>query len=369
MFELTNKQRKYLGLTFVPSTWELVELIPSPYDMHYTFVYFDGDTIRKRIIVGENQYAEYDLYEETTNNRTQLLPKTTRGKIVKLTSSTLEKRTPMGMYFSYYEGYINLARWETNRTFYNSYNEDVKLKSFDELVNWIKQWIENTTASDMSELADFLASPNRHYKYKVGDFFRVKLNRSLYGYGRILLDYDKMRKDKVDFWDVFMGKPLVVKLYHLATSDKNVSCEYLRTLKAMPSEIIMDNALYYGEYEIIGNLALTDSGLDFPVMYGKSIDFTDLKNVLLQSGAKYYKLKNETSLVCSDFKNNGVGFGLYANIEILKKCIKCGSNQPYWEQNNFMTNKDLRNPKFFAERKAICKQFGVAEKDIFMCNN
>jgi hypothetical protein len=34
-----------------------------------------------------------------------------------------------------------------------------------------------------------------------------------------------------------------------------------------------------------------------------------------------------------------------------------------------MTNKDLRNTKFSAERKAVCKQFGVSEEDIFLKNN
>lgn len=366
MFELTNEQRKYFDITPVSSSWDLIKLIPSPYDEHVTLAYFDGNTICKKIIVDDNSYMECDLNEKTTSSRTELLPKTARGKIVKLTSSTLNKRTPRGMYFSYSGGYVEIGKRETNRTFYNSYIEDIKLNNFEDLSFWIKQWIADTTITDLNEIAEFSSSPIKHCKYHVGDFFRLKLNRNLYGYGRILLDYDKMRKEKIEFWDILMGKPLVVNLYHIATTNNNISCEYLKELQTIPSQFIMDNAFFYGEYDVIGNMPLADNELDYPVMYGKSIDHLDSDKVLLQSGQKYYELKNGERALYSDFRNNGVGFGLHVNLSILKRCIELNNNQPYWEQNNYRANTDLRNPKFYAEREAICKQFGVSIKDIFL---
>lgn len=352
-------------MTLVSSAWDFIKLIPSPYDKHNTFAYFDGNTICKRITIGENSYVEHDLNEESANGRTELLPKTERGKIVKLTASTLEKRTPKGMYFSYKDGYVHLGNCETSRTFYDSYSEDIKLKNFEALSCWIEQWISDTTISDLNELSEFSSSLKKHCKYRIGDFFRFKLNRRLYGYGRILLDYDKMRKEKIKFWDILMGKPLVVKVYHIATTNKNISCEGLKDLKAIPSQLIMDNAFFYGEYEIISNLVLTDNELDFPVMYGKSIDFTDSNKILLQSGQKYFELTNGNRALYSEFRNNGIGWRIDVKLPILKKCIELNSNQPYWEQNSYMTNKDLRNPKFCAERETVCKQFGVSEEDIF----
>lgn len=366
MFELTNEQRKYFGITFVSPTWDFVKLIPSPYDKHDTFAYFDGNTICKRITIGENFYVEHDLNEESTNGRTELLPKTERGKIVKLTPSTLEKRTPKGMYFSYKGGYVHFGYCETNRTYYDSYSEDIKLKDFEALSCWIEQWISDTTVSDLKELAKFSSSPKKHCKYRVGDFFRFKLSRRLYGYGRILLDYDKMRKEKIKFWDILMGKPLVIKVYHIATASESVSCEDLKDLKAIPSQFIMDNAFFYGEYEIIDNLPLTDIEFDFPIMYGKSIDAGDNDKILLQSGQKYFALTDSNCALYSEFRNNGIGWKIDIKLPILKECIELQSNQPYWNQNNYLTNKDLRNPKFYAEREVICKQFGVSEGDIFL---
>lgn len=75
-FELTNEQRKYLGLIPVEEDWELVKL-----DYKYEDIYFYGDIIRKKISLSENSYYETELNEKTTENRTVILPKTARGKI------------------------------------------------------------------------------------------------------------------------------------------------------------------------------------------------------------------------------------------------------------------------------------------------
>ena len=75
-FELTNEQRKYLGLIPVEEDWELVKL-----DYKYEDIYFYGDIIRKKISLSENSYYETELNEKTTENRTIILPKTARGKI------------------------------------------------------------------------------------------------------------------------------------------------------------------------------------------------------------------------------------------------------------------------------------------------
>ena len=37
-----------------------------------------------------------------------------------------------------------------------------------------------------------------------------------------------------------MGKPLVVKVYHIATTNKNISCEELKELEAIPSQFIIE---------------------------------------------------------------------------------------------------------------------------------
>lgn len=62
-FQLSNEQRKYLGLVPVEEHWELVELAGS-------YVYFDGDVIRKKIKLEDGGYYECELAEVTAENRT-----------------------------------------------------------------------------------------------------------------------------------------------------------------------------------------------------------------------------------------------------------------------------------------------------------
>ena len=77
-FELTNKQRKYLGLSPVGDTWELIYFANQ-------YLYYDGDIIRKKITIDDDgTYYEAELCEYTEQNRTILLPKTKRGKPKKM---------------------------------------------------------------------------------------------------------------------------------------------------------------------------------------------------------------------------------------------------------------------------------------------
>lgn len=87
LFTLTNEQRVYLGLELIEENWECVSL------WYGEILYFDSDIIRKSIVIRENYYCESSLYEITTNDRMNLLPKTNGGKAVKLTKANLEKRT------------------------------------------------------------------------------------------------------------------------------------------------------------------------------------------------------------------------------------------------------------------------------------
>jgi len=365
MFELTNVQRKFLGMTQVKPSWDRIELIPGRYDARKNSAYFDGQVICKLISVGDNSYLEYDLNEETSDNRTILLPKTAKGKCMNLTAATLGKRTQKGMCFAYIKDYISLWNTEAERPYYNSDHEEINVNNLNDLSGWIDRWISDSTEADLDDISAFAALPKKHCKFREGDFFRFKLNRRLYGYGRILLDYHKMRKEKIEFWDILMGKPLVIKIYHIASTDKEVGMEELSRLESLPSEFIMHNAFLYGEYEIIGNLPLAASDMDFPIMYGNSISAANRNKVMLQSGRNYYEM-NTRCAQYEVFINNGIGWSSGANLLILQACIECQSNTPYWTPNNYRANTDLRNPKFSAERDVICKQFNILGKDIFL---
>jgi hypothetical protein len=101
IFELTNEQRKYLGLIPIESNWEVVKLN----DM---YLYFDGDIIRKKITVSEESYFEQELEEKTAENRTILLPKTSKGKPKKLNFTATQSFRPFGVYLSFSNDYMGM---------------------------------------------------------------------------------------------------------------------------------------------------------------------------------------------------------------------------------------------------------------------
>lgn len=355
MFELSNKQRLTFALTPINEKWSRLEL---PQNNNFkTILFLEDTTIVKCILSGDSSYCEYELNEKVSEDRKYLLPKTAKGKPVLLSSSSIQKRTGVGMSLNYHEKNINLYNIKTECSYYfNSYIDDEFFDSND-FSHWVEKWCEETTDADIADITAFSQRNRKHVRYIEGDIFRFKIGRRLYGYGRILLDYDKMRKRKEPFWDIFMSKPLVCSVYHIVTERDNVTIEELKTLKSLPSTIIADNSLYYGEFEIIGNIPSTKNE-DYPIMYGHSIDVRE-KAVCYQCGKVFKKIDNETELYCG-FLNNGVSFNLNIKLNVLLQCIKEQSNQPYWDlYYPHEVNGDLRNPKFKDKLAEIQKHMKV----------
>ena len=86
-FELTNIQRKYLGLEEVQDNWDLFKLNEE------VFLYFDKDKIVKKITCNPELYHECEL-DEKTIDRKILLPKTGKGKSVKDAAKACRQMCP-----------------------------------------------------------------------------------------------------------------------------------------------------------------------------------------------------------------------------------------------------------------------------------
>lgn len=365
MFELTNEQRKCFALQPVDPSWERIEIKPSPYDRHKTYAYLDGRRIVKGVevcqIPGSESYFEYSLDETISDDGAMLLPKTAKGKPCLLSSSNLAKRTKRGMALLYGSKNLSILSFDTDQYFYRSYYEDLQINSFDEFVNWIDAWCEGTGENELRDIIAFSERKKVHQKFREGDFFRYRINRHLFGYGRIIMDVNKLRKDGVKFWDIFMGKPLYVAIYHIVTEDQRLTPEQLVDLKRLPSHMIMDNIFYYGECEIIGNLALRDEEKDYPIHYGQSIDARDPNKVCYQRGT-VYKTFLPLLAPTPKYHFNAVGFSLDVRLELLRKCIEVGSNDPYWDMAPIgWVDCDLRNPKSADALKRINKFVGVKD--------
>lgn len=363
-FQLSNKQRSFLGLIPVEPTWELVELFGSYY-------YFDGDIIRKKITVNDKQYREVELCVETTEGRTMVLPKTKRGKPKKFNFTATQSFNPIGVYFSFSQTFVMIGNYTTQLTFYGE-SFDTSIPVLDHLKIWLKRWIADTSVRDLEELEEFKTAKRKHCKFAEGDFFAYKIGRREWGFGRIMMDIYKYRKTKEyalkNNYGLknLMGRPLYVKVYYKIADTKEVDLVALSKCEAMHTTSVMDNHYYYGEKPIIGHLPLRPEELEFPISYGPSIDSQNKDVCYFQYGKIYREVKRSVieeaakkyPVLKQDFTLHAIGFDFIP--PSIKSC-KAGHFIPNRETSSIVENsfKDLRSPQYGEARRQIMAYFGL----------
>ena len=358
--ELTNEQRKYLGLELIEPNWERMEIpnncVKPELSTGKDILFFDGDVLRKVIWLNDNGHFLENSYRlRTQDNRTMIAPLTEKGRPKRLNGVNIQRCTPYGMYFDYHGG-ILIANYTTQQTYYSSAFAGVPIMEPSGLREFLGKWIDDTTDSDLAAIQAFAHMHRKRCKYKEGDFFRFKYDRRNYGYGRILFDVKKYIKSDGKFWNILMGKVLCVSVYHIITENPNVGIEDLQKLQSCPSKYIMDNRFFYGEYEIIGNAPVPEN-VDYPIMYGRSISALDRNKICFCCGRDYREIPLEgNELLSMDFKNNGVSWSLNVNKTLVEECIQAGTNEPYWKDN---CKNDLRNPIFSQELAFVLNQMGI----------
>ena len=365
IFELTNEQRKYLGLIPVEEHWELVKFDNGIY------YYFEDDTIKKEIKVSKNYYHEAELNEKTAENRTMILPKTKRGKIKKFNYTATESFSPFGTYFTFSADGVIIANYTTQRTYYSEIFSEKEKISLDNLKKWLDKWMKETTEEDLEEIEEFKNAKRKHCKFNEGDFFAFKISRREWCFGRILIDVSKLRKDenfeKNKNYGLahLMGKPLIIKVYHKISDNKNIDLKELSKCLALPSQAIMDNIFYYGEAIILGNLPLKPEENDMFISVSESISGIDKNIAYLQYGliyreiplSDYEKLIKELKIGAQTLRREGIGFVI--DTYKLKECIEAKSNSPFWEKYKKRNVPDLKNPDHIELKRKIFKAFGL----------
>ena len=364
-FELTNEQRKYLGLIPVEEHWELVKFDNGIY------YYFEDDTIKKEIKVSKNYYHEAELNEKTAENRTMILPKTKRGKIKKFNYTATESFSPFGTYFTFSTDGVIIANYTSQRTYYSEIFSEKEKISLDDLKKWLDKWMKETTEEDLEEIEEFKNAKRKHCKFNEGDFFAFKISRREWCFGRILLDVSKLRKDenfeKNKNYGLahLMGKPLIIKVYHKISDNKNIDLKELSKCLALPSQAIMDNIFYYGEAIILGNLPLKPEENDMFISVSESISGIDKNIAYLQYGLiyreiplfDYEKLIKDLKIGAQTLRREGIGFVI--DTYKLKECIEAKSNSPFWEKYKKHNVPDLKNPDHIELKRKIFKAFGL----------
>lgn len=365
-FQLTNSQRVCMGLTPVEPGWEWMRTTQEGKEGWKCWICFDGDIIRKRLLVGPETYIESTLEEQTLEGRTVILPRNGRGKARPISLIDLERR-PLGMHLHYRgrQHQFSIEHMDSGRIYYNA-KLDTKMPSdLKEFADWASRWEAETTPTDMEELTMLLCLQKRQkLPYREGDFFRYPLGRRQFGYGRILLDYNKQRKRKEPFWDILKGvsqRPLLVMPYRIISDYSDLSPEELRDLPTMPSFYMEDLPIAVGDYPIVGNLPLEADELDFPIHYGRSIPWQKEPKVVFQCGTVFRELEGAEPLqYCDHFQNWGVAQEIFQSRYTLERCIADNNNRVYWTEHGYK----LRSPAFRPNLEKVCEQMGVNIKDL-----
>lgn len=378
-FELTNTEREYFGLEKVEPNWEKVILKGDTY-REPSILYFEGNTIKKHIISKSNQYSERQ-YNEETRDREFILSKTSKGKDKKLTASVLETKTPIGVYLSVSNnGHLLIGNFTTKTSFYYSGWESKRKKTEQELKLWINDFIKNSEENHFQKINEFKNAKKKNVKFKSGDFFTFKVDRKNYGFGRILLDINKFRKAKLlekgHGLNLLMGPPVLIQLYSFISENKFIDLKLLENLDTLPSDYMMDNHLYYGQYEIIGNKKLEESEFEYPISYGRSISYGNT-NVFFQWGfihkeipsSQFNKYTNGKNPFLPENHSSGhmqnpygyysCGFSTnYDKIDIIET-IKNNNIFDFNRDPYYKSEFDLRNPKNEDIKNEIMAEFGI----------
>lgn len=371
--ELTNEQRRYLGLEAVEPAWERVEIpnncLKPELSTGKDILFFDGDILRKVIWLNDKgSFLENSYHLRTQDDRTMIAPVTARGKPKRLNGVNIQRCTPYGMYIRFSgeygaRGSFSLGNYTTQQTYFSSAFAGVPFMDVQGFQDYLDRWIKDTNEGDLAAIWAFADAKRRHCKYREGDFFRFRYDRRHYGYGRILMDVRKFIKTGGEFWNILMGKPVCISIYHIVTENPDVCMEELQKLDSCPSEYIMDNKFYYGEYEIIGNAPLPDDPeeIDYPVMYGRSISRLDPDKICYCRGKVYREIPTEgNELLQRDFMNHGISFMPCIDRNLVEECIQACSNEPYWaRKQKYIHTNDLRNPAFEKELEYVRRQMGV----------
>jgi Immunity protein 26 len=378
MYEITNDKRIYFGLDPVENHWDKVILKGDTY-REDSILYFDNNTIKRHIESTENSYFEKQ-YDELTRDRVILLPKTEKGKEKKLTASVLEQRQAKGVYLNISHGDLTIGNYNTQTSFYSSrWEYDVQSKkSIPEIID---NFIDKSPLNHLEEIAKYKNSKKQNMKFKAGDYFCFKLDRINFGFGRLLFDVNKIRKKKlIDIFhglNLLMGPPVIVELFAYKSRTKNVDIEILDKQPKLPTDVMMDNLLLYGEYEIIGRREIKDEEYSFPISYGSSID--QRRIVFLQWGLIHKELPrsvfdkyvwtDDIQIMQNPFGYYSIGFRpRYNTIDITETILNNGIFD-FDKSRHYKAKWDLRNFKNQEIKNEIFKVFGLDPDKTYIENS
>lgn len=269
-YELTNKQRQYFGLVPTANNWDKHLLSDT------ITVYFYKEKIVK-VLNYSYGYLEYDT-DIDTRDRQILLPKSAKGRELKLTIPRILKIKGCGVKFSgsFEGGGIYVYDNQRNLCFIKGFKEEDEIKNYHDIDKWISNYIAKLPSDYFNWLNKQLAQKRLKVKVKEGDIVAFKIAQGLYGFAIILLDVltarnkgDKLSSKLYGFYP----RSLIVAPYAYYTDTLKIEIDSLVSKNTLPTICIFDLEVYRGEMPIVGYKALSekDKQIGFPKEKGTLI--------------------------------------------------------------------------------------------------
>ncbi|WFD11926.1 immunity 26/phosphotriesterase HocA family protein [Tepidibacter hydrothermalis] len=290
---LTNEQRKYFAIDLIGEDWDTVEIKAGYY------VVYDGDIIRK-VISYYNDDKRLEYYENDveihTRNRVMVLPKTARGKEKKINFTSISSRSPHGIQFGFSSVRSNrnkndpggtntkepaniFVRNTKNALSIPICNKTSVIRTVEEFKGWVEVFIRDVPVDYMEKVDKVKNTPHQTIKYYNGDIFRFEFDLEHYGFGLIIGQISKMKKEKVILKNHVLAEcmmvPLLVRCYAIKTKDKAMHVKEITKHPLLPVDIMADNGIIWGTYDIVGSKVLTQEDIEFPLQIGPSISYGD----------------------------------------------------------------------------------------------
>ncbi|MBE6870055.1 MAG: hypothetical protein E7494_15090 [Ruminococcus albus] len=279
---LTNDERRYLALDPLDESWETETLYSVTYcTQKRTVIFYEGNTIVK-VIYEEysinddgsckcKSYNEFDTKLET-DNRTMLLPLTSRGRAKPVTPTNIMAVKPFGCDFYIFlqkgESRIAARNLRNNQEIAVGEKERVRNILTDEDFHEFMQYYMSTCPDNYFErIAEIRNMKHQTVKFRAGDIFRCQVDREHYTYGLII---GKTRD--IEKWDELpkehsfrhlMTQPIIVRMYDFVTADSNMAATKLADIPLRPPEICSDGDIIWGRHKIICHKELVPDDIEF----------------------------------------------------------------------------------------------------------
>lgn len=287
---LTDEERRYLALDPLDKSWETVSMYSVTYCLKKrTVLFYEGNTIVKVIYeehsVNEDgsyswrSYNEFDTHLET-ENRTMLLPLTSRGRAKPITPTNVMAVKPFGcnlyIYLQNEKSYISANNLRNNQVISVGETDRVrKIMSDEDFHEFMRYYIPTCPDDYFERIAAVRNMEHQTVIFKAGDIFRCQVDRQHYAYGIILGKTRELEKwNELPAEHSFrhlMTQPIIVRMYDFITTDKEMTTKSLLGKTLRPPVVCSDNDIIWGTHKIIDHKQLEPDDIQFNIQLARQV--------------------------------------------------------------------------------------------------